>query len=68
MNRLSLRIFASFFAALLLIGAGAIFITWWVLSERQDEGGIALRDVAGEAARALAAGGREGLVAAGLLE
>jgi two-component system sensor histidine kinase CpxA len=63
MNRLSLRIFASFFAALLLIGAGAIFITWWVLSERQDEGGIALRDVTGEAARALAAGGREGLVA-----
>jgi two-component system sensor histidine kinase CpxA len=60
-NRLSLRIFLSFFAALLAIAAGAILITWWVLADREPESGPGLRRVAAEAARALAAGGRPGL-------
>ncbi|MCU0761173.1 MAG: ATP-binding protein [Steroidobacteraceae bacterium] len=63
MTRLSLRIFASFFAAMLVIGAGAILITWWVLAERQDDNAAQLRDAAGRAAAALARGGRPELVA-----
>jgi two-component system sensor histidine kinase CpxA len=62
-TRLSLRIFASFFAAMLVIGAGAILITWWVLAERQDDNAAQLRDAAGRAAAALARGGRPALVA-----
>ncbi len=61
MNRLSLRIFLSFFAALLAIAAGAILITWWVLSDREPDSGPGLRRVAAGAARALAADGRPGL-------
>jgi len=61
MTRLSLRIFVSFFAAMLVIGAGAILITWWVFAERQDDNVTTLRDAAGRAAAALAAGGRPAL-------
>lgn len=61
MNRLSLRIFVSFFAAMLVIGAGAILITWWVFAVRQEDNADSLREVAGHAAAALAAGGRPGL-------
>jgi signal transduction histidine kinase len=62
MTRLSLRIFVSFFAAMLVIGAGAILITWWVFAERQDDTAATLRDSAGRAAAALSAGGRPALV------
>lgn len=61
MNRLSLRIFLSFFAALLAIAAGAILITWWVLADRDPDSGPGLRQLASGAARALAADGRPGL-------
>jgi signal transduction histidine kinase len=61
MSRLSLRIFLSFFAAMLTIGAGAILITWWVLADRQEEAGAGLRDATRGAAEALSAGGRAGL-------
>ncbi len=63
MTRLSLRIFMSFFAAMLVIGAGAILITWWVFAERQDDTAATLRDDAGRAAAALSAGGRPALTA-----
>ncbi|MFO1456851.1 MAG: ATP-binding protein [Steroidobacteraceae bacterium] len=63
MNRLSVRIFLSFFAAMLVIGAGAILITWWVLAERSEDNGATLREAAGRAAAALASGGRDGLTA-----
>ncbi len=63
MTRLSLRIFVSFFAAMLVIGAGAILITWWVFAERQDDNAASWRDAAGRAAAALSAGGRPALVA-----
>lgn len=62
MNRLSLRIFVSFFAAMLLIGAGAILITFWVVSERLEDNAVALREAAGQAAGALSRGGRPALV------
>jgi two-component system OmpR family sensor kinase len=61
MTRLSLRIFVSFFAAMLVIGAGAILITWWVFAERQDDNASSLRDAASRAAAALSAGGRPAL-------
>ncbi|MCC6171210.1 MAG: HAMP domain-containing protein [Gammaproteobacteria bacterium] len=61
MTRLSLRIFVSFFAAMLVIGTGAILITWWILAERQDDSAAALRDAASRAAAALARGGRPAL-------
>jgi two-component system, OmpR family, sensor kinase len=61
MSRLSLRIFLSFFAAMLVIGAGAILITWWVLADRQEEAGAGLREATRGAAQALSSGGREGL-------
>lgn len=61
MNRLSLRIFLSFFAALLAITAGAVLITWWVLADRDEASGPGLRRLAAGAARALAAEGRPGL-------
>ncbi len=61
MSRLSLRIFVSFFAAMLVIGAGAILITFWVFTERQEDNSALLREVAGQAAAALARDGRAGL-------
>ena len=61
MNRLSLRIFLSFFLALLTITVGTILITWWVLADREPDSGPGLRRVAAGAARALAADGRPGL-------
>ncbi len=61
MSRLSLRIFLSFFAAMLVIGAGAILITWWVLAERQEEAGAGLREATRGAAQALSIGGHDGL-------
>lgn len=61
MNRLSLRIFLSFFLALLAITVGTILITWWVLADREQDSGPGLRRVAAGAARALAADGRPGL-------
>ena len=63
MTRLSLRIFVSFFAAMLVIGTGAILITWWILAERQDDSAATLREAAGRAAAALARGGRPALSA-----
>ena len=62
MTRLSLRIFVSFFVAMLVIGAGAILITWWLLAARQDENAMPLREAASRAAAALAHGGRPALV------
>ena len=62
MTRLSLRIFVSFFAAMLVIGAGAILITWWVFAERLDDNAATLRAAAGRAATVLSAGGRTALV------
>ncbi|MFO1428145.1 MAG: ATP-binding protein [Steroidobacteraceae bacterium] len=61
MNRLSVRIFLAFFGAMLAIVAGAILITWWILVDRQEESGAALRELTRGAAVALASGGREGL-------
>jgi len=61
LTRLSLRIFLSFFLALLAITVGTILITWWVLADREPDSGPGLRRVAAGAARALAADGRPGL-------
>jgi hypothetical protein len=35
-NRLSLKIFISFFATLLLIAVGAVVVTGYVVSERRE--------------------------------
>jgi two-component system, OmpR family, sensor kinase len=56
MNRLSLRIFAALFAALLLIAAGAVMITGWVIAERRDARPGAMMELV-ESARAAAAQG-----------
>ncbi len=61
MNRLSLRIFASFFATLLLIAIGAVLVTGYVVSERRESTPTTLRDLVGSAQAALDDGGRAGL-------
>ena len=61
MNRLSLKIFLSFFATLLLIAAGAVAVTGYVVSERRETAPTAMRDLLQGAQSALADGGRDGL-------
>jgi two-component system OmpR family sensor kinase len=56
MNRLSLRIFAALFVALLLIAAGAVLITGWVIAERRDSRPGAMMELV-ESSRAAAAQG-----------
>ena len=58
MNRLSLRIFASFFATLLLIAIGAVLVTGYVVSERRESAPTTLRDLVSGAQAALDDGGR----------
>jgi len=62
MRQLAARIFLAFFAALLLSGLGAIGLTSWVLSERQQAADKELLEAAQTAADALAIGGRESLI------
>lgn len=61
MNRLSLRIFASFFATLLLIAIGAVLVTGYVVSERREAAPTMLRDLVSSAQTALDDDGRAGL-------
>lgn len=61
MNRLSLKIFISFFATLLLIAVGAVVVTGYVVSERREAAPTAMRDLLQGAETALAEGGRAGL-------
>jgi two-component system sensor histidine kinase CpxA len=56
MSRLSLRIFAALFAALVLIAIGSVMITGWVIAERRDNQPRALTELI-DTARAAAAGG-----------
>jgi signal transduction histidine kinase len=62
MRRLATRIFLAFFVALLLSGLGAIGLTSWVLSARQESADKELREAARTAADALAKGGRDALI------
>lgn len=62
MNRLAVRIFAAFFLALIVSALGAIGLTAWVLSERQQAAETELRAAAQSAADALADGGAVALV------
>ncbi len=63
MNRLSLRIFAGIFAALLLIAAGAVVITGWIIAERRDSAPGAFIELTQSARDAAAQGGRAELAA-----
>jgi signal transduction histidine kinase len=58
MNRLAVRIFLAFFAALLLSALGAIVLTAWVINQRQQAAETELLEAAQSAADALAEGGR----------
>jgi signal transduction histidine kinase len=60
-NRLSLKIFLSFFATLLLIAVGAVLVTSYVVNERREAAPTAMRDLLQSAETALAEGGRDGL-------
>lgn len=62
MRRLATRIFLAFFAALLFSGLGAIGLTSWVLSARQESADKELLEAARTAADALAKGGRAALI------
>jgi len=62
MRRLATRIFLAFFAALLLSGLGAVGLTSWVLSVRQESANKELLEAAQTAADALAKGGRDALI------
>ncbi len=61
MNRLSVRIFAALFAALLLIAAGAVMITGWVIAERRDSRPGAMMELVDSARAAAAQGDRAAL-------
>ncbi len=61
MNRLSLRIFAGIFAALLLIAAGAVLLTGWIVSERRDAAPGAIAELTRAAREAAERRGRDGL-------
>ena len=63
MNRLSLRIFAGIFAALLLIAAGAVLITGYIIAERRDSAPGAFVELTRSARDAAAQGGRTELAA-----
>jgi two-component system sensor histidine kinase CpxA len=60
-NRLSLRIFVGIFAALLLIAAGAVLITGWIVSERRDSAPEAIAELTRAAREAADQRGRAGL-------
>ncbi len=62
MRRLATRIFLAFFLALLLSGLGAVGLTSWVLSARQDAADKELLEAAKMAVDALAKGGRDALI------
>jgi two-component system sensor histidine kinase CpxA len=57
MSKLALRIFVSFFAALVLTVLGAIAVTSWLITERKASAEAELLAAAQEAANALADGG-----------
>ncbi len=61
MNRLSLRIFAGVFAALLLTAAGAVLITGWIFTERRESAPGAIVELTRSAREAADLRGREGL-------
>lgn len=62
MKHLVTRIFLAFFATLLVAGAGAVALTYWVLEEREAALRAEVLDAAQAAADALAEGGRSALV------
>lgn len=62
MSRLALRIFVTIFLTLLAIGLGAIAITSWYIEQRTARSAIELTTGSEDAAEALAAGGRAGLI------
>jgi two-component system sensor histidine kinase CpxA len=57
MSKLALRIFVSFFAALVLTVLGAVAVTSWLIAERKASAEAELLAAAQEAANALADGG-----------
>lgn len=63
MNSLYTRIFLSFWVVMVLVVAGAVGVTWFVLAERGDEMPRASVELIQGAARALKDGGEAGLVA-----
>ena len=61
MTRLALKIFLTIFATLVLTGAGAIALTWWLIDERKTRIEQEVEQGAERAAQALATGGRDAL-------
>lgn len=61
MSKLALRIFASFFVALIVTVLGAIAVTAWMIAERKEAAEAELLVAAQEAASALAEGGAPSL-------
>ena len=61
MRRLYTRIFLSFWAVLVLVVAGTVAVTWFVLVERSDALPRATAALVAQADAALRAGGEEGL-------
>ena len=57
MSKLALRIFVSFFVALMVTGVGTITVTSWLIAERKEAAAADLLMAAQEAANALADGG-----------
>ncbi len=57
MSKLALRIFVSFFVALMVTGVGTITVTSWLIAERKEAAAADLLVAAQEAANALADGG-----------
>ncbi|MBM4217452.1 MAG: hypothetical protein FJ178_06350 [Gammaproteobacteria bacterium] len=57
MSKLALRIFVSFFVALMVAGVGTIAVTSWMIAERKDAAEAERLVAAQEAADALADGG-----------
>jgi len=57
MSKLALRIFVSFFVALMVTGVGTITVTSWLIAERKEATAADLLVAAQEAANALADGG-----------
>jgi len=61
MSKLALRIFASFFTALVITALGIVAVTSWAISERKKSAEAELRVAAEQAANALADGGTSSL-------
>ena len=61
MSKLALRIFASFFTALVVTALGIVAVTSWAISERKKSAEAELLAAAEQAANALADGGTSSL-------